>query len=215
MFLKRFILLLNFCCCCGGLYVQAEPRIFVKALFSNQAMLDIDGKQYLLKRGQTQAGFTLIMADSEKVVLRYQSKVQAYYLDTRTKAHHPVRKNKTPVIISANKGGMYTSHGWVNNIPTTFLIDTGASSVAMNMTHAKRFGINVNGARTVPVSTANGMVSAYVVTLDSVRIGHITLKRVEALVQKNYGNHELLLGMSFLGRLDMRQNNRFLKLYQP
>lgn len=193
----------------------AEPRVFVKALFSNQALLDIDGTQHLLKRGETIKGLTLLAADSEKAVLRYQGKIQAHYLDNRTKAHHEPAKNKSPVVISADGGGMYTSHGWINGFPTQFLIDTGASSVAMNMVHAKRFGVSIDGAKTVPVSTANGVVNAFVVTLKSVRIGHITLKRVEALVQESYDNEELLLGMSFLGRLDIRQSDRLLKLYQP
>ncbi len=195
--------------------VVAAPRVFVKALFDKQALLEIDGKQHMLKRGQTKAGVTLLKADSEKAVIRYEGKVQPLYLDNRTKAHHKAAKNKQAVVISADRGGMYSSHGWVNGFPTRFLIDTGASSVAMNLSHAKHFGVSIDGARTVPVSTANGTVHAYVVTLDSVRIGHITLKRVEALVQASYDNDELLLGMSFLGRLDMRQSNRLLKLYQP
>jgi aspartyl protease family protein len=92
-----------------------------------------------------------------------------------------------------------------------FMIDTGASSVALGGDVARR--LNLRKERTMLSSTANGMVFGYSTTLDSVRLGDIVLRDVEAGVLPDQTDLNLL-GMSFLSRLSWRQEGNTLVLTQ-
>ena len=84
------------------------------------------------------------------------------------------------------------------------LVDTGATMVALPAADAVRFGINYKNGRPAYVNTANGAVPAYLVKLDSVKVGDIELHQVDAVVQEQ-GLPIILLGMSFLNRTEMRR----------
>ena len=101
----------------------------------------------------------------------------------------------------------------INGLPVGFLVDTGASSVAMNAGEARRLGIDfrVDGDSTY-VSTASGVARAYRVRLDRVKVGAIELRNVEALVVDGSSPTEVLLGMSFLQRLELMNQGDHLTL---
>ena len=84
------------------------------------------------------------------------------------------------------------------------LLDTGATMIALPASEATRLGINYRSGQPAYVSTANGTAPAYRVTLNTVKIGDIEIKQVEALVQEQ-GLPFILLGMSFLNRTEMRR----------
>ena len=96
-----------------------------------------------------------------------------------------------------------------------FLLDTGATTVAMNKSQAKQLGVDyrMNGEPIV-VSTASDHVKGYRVRLDSVSLGKIKQKNVEAMVID--GNHPgpVLLGMSFLGKLKVENSGGVMKIRQ-
>ena len=100
---------------------------------------------------------------------------------------------------------MFRSVGCINGLPVGFLFDTGASSVAMNSAQARRLGIDfrVQGDSTY-VTTASQVVQAFRLTLERVKVGNIELHNVKGIVIDGPQPDEVLLGMSFLGRLDMR-----------
>lgn len=99
------------------------------------------------------------------------------------------------------RSGQYHTTGRVNSGYVEFLVDTGASSIALTLNDARKAGVNVNNLRfTVPVSTAGGTNYAAYVKLDSVALGGITLRDVDALVIKE-GLSISLLGMTWLGQL--------------
>jgi len=193
---------------------ETEIQIEVQVLFDNQAMLKINGHSRLLKQGKpSPEGVLLLEANSERVVLRIKQQIKEYHLDNRISTRYSDSKPTQKVVkIAANGGGMYISSGWINGYPVHFLVDTGASSVAMSAPQARRLGIDYRKGKPTRVSTANGIAKAYIVTLDSVQIGNISLSRVEAFV--NAGNYprEILLGMSFLNHLDIKQSNRMMEL---
>jgi aspartyl protease family protein len=108
---------------------------------------------------------------------------------------------------------MYRTLGSINGYPVSFLIDTGASIIAMNSIQAKRLGIQylLDGKPGV-VSTASGNVAAYNIRLASVAVGQIKLNDIEAVVIEGTHPEDVLLGMSFLGRLNVRNENEVMML---
>lgn len=104
--------------------------------------------------------------------------------------------------------GHFHAAGMINNTRVQFLVDTGASSVALTAADAKRAGLFPRDLKyNIPVSTASGHTFGAAVTLKSVRIGPIVIKNVQAIVMKD-GLDQSLLGMSFLGRLQKFEASR-------
>ena len=87
------------------------------------------------------------------------------------------------------------------------MIDTGATAIAMSATEARRLGIfyRLDGAP-VGVTTASGTVLGHRVTLDRVAVGDITVRNVDALVIPGDLPEQVLLGMTFLNRVDLHQD---------
>lgn len=113
-------------------------------------------------------------------------------------------------VVALRKGddGHFHADGQVNGKRVKFLVDTGASSVALTASDAKRAGIDLNKLSfSIPVNTASGQTFGAAVTLESVAVGRIKLKKVQAIVLKD-GLGTSLLGMSYLGRLQKFEASR-------
>jgi aspartyl protease family protein len=111
--------------------------------------------------------------------------------------------NAGEVILQRNRAGHYVAAGEINDQPVTFLVDTGATQVALSSELARELGLKLNAR--VTVQTANGVASGYATRLESVRLGHITLRDVAAVVTDGIEDDTVLLGMSFLQRLEFTQ----------
>ena len=86
-------------------------------------------------------------------------------------------------------------------MPTRFIVDTGASVVALTRHDAERIGIDVSSLpKTAQISTANGKVKAGVTMLDTIAIDAVEVSHVQAIVIDD-GLEQSLLGMSFLSKL--------------
>lgn len=98
--------------------------------------------------------------------------------------------------------GHFYLDGAIDGQPTTFIVDTGASVVAMDSAMARSVGVDVSRLRfTNAVMTANGIAKAAPIRLESITIGGITRNNVAAAVTEGQGLDSVLLGMSFLGTL--------------
>ena len=84
--------------------------------------------------------------------------------------------------------------------------------MSLNSGDAKFANIDYKRGRLIQVSTANGIVTAYLVTLPSLKIGAVTLGQVEATVLEGGSPPIVLLGMSALNRLDMKRQDIALTL---
>ena len=109
------------------------------------------------------------------------------------------------VILAADPRGHFVTQGSINGASATFMVDTGASMVAISAGDARRMNIKYQHGEVGWVSTANGTVPAYRITLDSVRIGAINLTGVDALITEASMPY-VLLGMSFLNRTEMQRS---------
>jgi aspartyl protease family protein len=104
--------------------------------------------------------------------------------------------------LSRDMGGHFRADALVNGRHVRFMVDTGASDVALTMEDAQRLGIDISALRfTTPYQTANGIVYGARFKLDSVQVADITVRNVEASITQGAGMAESLLGMSFLGEL--------------
>jgi aspartyl protease family protein len=115
------------------------------------------------------------------------------------------------VVLTADSRGHYVTTGFVNNKPQQFLVDTGASIVALSKADALRLGLNLANGRTVQANTANGRAYGTAIRIDSLRIGEITVNNVETWVLDDLAG-PALLGMTFLSRTAMQQEGGSLTL---
>ena len=189
------------------------PDVRVAGLFGGKAVLIIDGRQQLLKPGQTSPeGIKLISANSEEAVLLIDGEQVAARMDNRVTA---LKRSPTvnEVQVWRDSTGMYTTVGSVNGLPVSFLVDTGATAVAMNAQQARRLGIDFRVVgQPSAVTTASGVVKAWTVMLDTVKVGDLLLRNVQAVVLEGAQPETALLGMSYLGRLEIDNDGRLMTL---
>ncbi|MEN8179334.1 MAG: TIGR02281 family clan AA aspartic protease [Pseudomonadota bacterium] len=195
----------------------AVEQIAVEALFSNKAMVKIDGVRRLLKLNKpSPEGVVLISADSKEAVIESNGKRQTYTLGSHVSSSFSQPEFATAKIWR-NRSGHYTTVGSINGRTVDFMVDTGASAVALHASEARRLGIpyKLEGQRMV-VSTANGRAPAYRVTLDRVQVGDISLRQVDGFIIDIEADSmgKTLLGMSFLNRVRMEDKGSVLLLHK-
>ncbi len=114
--------------------------------------------------------------------------------------------------LQRNVYGHYVTNGTINGHPVVFLLDTGASDVAIPESLADEIGL-IRG-RAVYVKTANGNTEAYRTQLDSVALGDITRYELSATILPNIAGKEVLLGMNFLKHFEITQKGKTLTIRQ-
>ena len=195
--------------------VHAIEKLEVQGLFSNKAVLFIDGKRHVLAVGKTSPeGVKVVSVNGSGAVLDIDGEQKQYNLGGAISTSFEKRKSSKETIY-VNSAGMYMTFGNINGRSARFLVDTGASVIAMNTEQAKKFGIRYDKVG-IPagVSTASGYEKAYRIRLKSVTVGSITETNVDAMVID--GNHPgpILLGMTFLGRLSIEHSGNAMTLLQ-
>ena len=116
------------------------------------------------------------------------------------------------VVLQRNRSGHYVASGRINGRKVTFLLDTGATDVAVSDELASSLGLR-HGMR-ITSQTANGAVTAWQTRLSEVGLGDIRLFNVRASILPGVKGDEVLLGMSFLKQLEMVQRGKYLLLRQ-
>ncbi len=199
-----------------ALFAQAVEKISILGLFKDKAIINIDGKRRVLASGQTSPeGIKLVAADSRKAVLEIDGRQATYALGTQISTDYAAIIPQATVQIWPDALGMYLTDGSINNFPVEFLVDTGATLVAMNKIQAKRLGLDYKLAGEQGLTaTASGTARAYYLSLDKVKVGTILLRGVPAAVIDGEFPTKVLLGNSFLNRLQMTRNGQVLELRQ-
>ena len=117
----------------------------------------------------------------------------------------PQSQSRTPgrtVVIPRDSRGHFQVDGRVDGKRIGFMVDTGASVIALTARDAARLGIRPTSREfTAEVKTANGTVRAARTLLNRVEIDDVTVRDVAALVVPDEALSENLLGLSFLSRL--------------
>lgn len=196
---------------------QSNRRnVVLQGVLGSKAVLSIDGSRVLLSSGQMKDGVKLlnVLPNSATVLIDGKQKKLRLGDSSVVASPYKERKSVTVTVVPDNRG-MYTTTGSINGLPVSFLVDTGATTIAMNSGQAKRLGVDyrIKGEPTM-VGTASGMTRAYRVTLDKVSVGSITLNYVTAVVIDGNFPVQILLGMSFLGQLDIQREGNIMRMRQ-
>ncbi|MGB4813160.1 MAG: retropepsin-like aspartic protease [Methylophilaceae bacterium] len=192
----------------------AETQVNVVGLFTNKAVVTINGgKPKTLSVGQTREGVKLIAANSQSATLQVEGKTQQLGMGQAAKmGGSSTSAGVSSVTLYANQQGHFISDCTINGASFKYVVDTGATTVAMNSGDAKFANIDYKRGTPVQMSTANGVVTAYQVILPSLKMGAVTLNQVEASVLEGGSPPVILMGMSALNRLDMKRQDIALTL---
>lgn len=207
-----FLLPLSLLLCSDAFAVE---QIEVQALFGGKAMIRIDGVSRTLSSGQTSPeGVRLIEADSKQAMLEVDGVSGVYRPGSSLSLDYRKPSNVVEQVF-ADDQGMFHGVGSINGRTVEFLLDTGATTVAMNKQQAKSLGVHyrMQGEHVI-ISTASEHVRGYAVKLTSVSLGGIRQRNVEAMVIDGDHPGPILLGMSFLDKLSVEKDGRTMTLRQ-
>jgi len=193
-------------------YALEAQDVRVVGLFKGAAVLNVAGKQRLLKVGETSPeGVKLRSADAVGAMVVIDG--EQYQLSL-TRAHSGGYQERKMVSkqIDINQYGQYLTPGSINGRSVIFLVDTGATSVALNSEMARALGIDFAAGQEGRTATASGVVRSFHLTLDSVKVGGIEVRNVRASVIEGVYPTKVLLGMTYLSQVEMKENAGLLTL---
>ena len=187
--------------------------IAVLGLLADRAVVKIDGETHILKLGEYHEDIRLVAVSSQEARLSIGGKERVFGLGQDYSAIQKSSTSQSSVEISANASNQFITNGMINGNVVEFLVDTGANMVSMNRRDAQRLGIDYRRlGKEGMSSTANGTVKNWQILLNKVKVGAITVTSVQASVRDTEDNIPVLLGMSFLGRVNMTHEGSRLKL---
>lgn len=186
--------------------------VSVVGLFKDKAIVSIDGgKPRTLSVGQTMGGVKLLAADSDSASFDVDGKRRT--LGMGQSFAGGTKDGRQSVSLTADVRGHFTAAGSLNGYPVSFMVDTGATSIAISADEARRMGLDYRAGQAVAVGTAAGVMPAWRVMFNTVKVGSITVNQVEGMVVES-GLSMPLLGMSFLNRMEMRRDGQTMTLIQ-
>ena len=180
-----------------------------------KALLVVNGKPpKALSAGNRYEGVTVVSVSSDQAVIEVAGKRETIMIGgapVSIGGNGGGGANGTQIVLSAASGGHFLTQGSINGHATQFMVDTGATSVAMGADEARRMGIKFEDGERFYGSTANGTVVGYRVSLTTVRIQDVEVHNVEAAVLPQSMPH-ILLGNTFLTRFQMKRENDMMTL---
>jgi aspartyl protease family protein len=190
---------------CGFAHAQS---VMLTGTIGSRAILIVDGSApKTVAVGETFQGVKLLSMTPEQATVEAGGKRVALRMD------QPVSigsaggggSGGTRIVLPASSGGHFMTQGAINGRSVNFMLDTGATTVALSAADAQRIGLDFSKGRPVRVNTANGTAQGYLVRLNSVRVGDVEVYDVEAIVSPQPMPH-VLLGNSFISRFSMRRD---------
>lgn len=191
---------------------QAQD-VALAGLMGSKALLVVNGgAPRALAPGESLQGVKLLSVSPDGAVVEREGKRHTLHL-----GEMPVRlaspASAPPLVLRADARGHFIERGYINGQPMQYLVDTGASAVALDQTLARRIGIRPEQGQPTRIGTANGTATGWRITLDTVRVGNLELRGVDAIITSEPMPF-VLLGNSFLRFFEMKRSGNELIL-QP
>jgi len=189
----------------------AAQDVGLAGIMGSKAMLMINGGEpQAVPVGQTLDGVKVLSINGDQIMVEIGGKKRPLRV-----GQHAIGVSNgdgsDKIIMTADLQGHFYTTGTVNGTSVRFVVDTGATAIALGPTDARRIGLDLKRGQRGMTSTANGQVVVTRIPLDTVKIGGITLHNVEAVVLPA----EMpiaLLGMSFLNRMEMQRDGSTMTL---
>jgi len=180
-------------------------EVGLAGLMGSKAMLMINGGEpRTVAVGQTVDGVKLVAIQNDQAIVEIGGKKRPLRV-----GQHAVGSSaggdSGKIVLTADGRGHFVTNGTVNGASVRFLVDTGASMISLGAGDARRLGLDPSKGQRAISMTANGQAQVSKMTLDTVRIGDVTLHNVDALVHQQ-DMPVALLGMSFLNRMEMQRD---------
>lgn len=174
----------------------------------------INGERKLIAKGESLQGVTLISSSGRGAVVKFEDGKELSLGINQSIQHAFKKANNKKLTIYSDKVGMFTLTGEINGKATRFLLDTGATYIALSEDEADRLGVAYKNGIKSNIQTASEVVPAWNIKLDSVEVGDIRVPQVEAVVLRGSSPRTVLLGMSFLKHLKLERNGASMVLEQ-
>ncbi len=208
--MKKYSTLLAALCLCAGTAALGQ-EVGLAGLMSSKAMLMINGSEpRTVAIGQTLDGVRLVSIQGDQAIVEIGGKKRPLRVGQHA-IGTPTGDGSGTIRMMADAQGHFFTTGTVNGTSVRFMVDTGATSIALSPSDARRIGLDLNRGQKGLVGTANGNTVAIKMTLDTVRIADVTLHNVEAVVIQTE-MPAALLGMSFLNRMEMQRDGGIMTL---
>ncbi len=200
----------------GTLWLAAQavaeaPAVELEALLGNTAVLKINGQRQTLHVGESRDGVTLEATQATTATLQIDGRAETVGLSQRVGTRYQEPQERV-VTIARDAAMQYQTTAIINGHSVLVLVDTGANVVALSSAQARGMNIDYSSGVPSPVETASGMSTGYAITLQSVIVGGIEVNNVPAMVVNGDYPGTVLLGMSFLHHVKMREHGGILSL---
>lgn len=196
----------------------AAPAPFVQlgGVMGGKALLLIDGQPQMVAVGQTVQGIRLVSIQGDQAQVERGGTTTTLRVGGSPAAvgagfSRPGAPRE--ISIPVGPGGHFTTVGTINGQAVNFMVDTGATFVALSQADAVRLGVDLKTGQRGVSQTANGPVPVVGVVLNSIKVGEIEIFNVQAVVMPAAMGH-VLLGNSFLSRFTWRRDSDVLRLEQ-
>jgi aspartyl protease family protein len=193
---------------------RAQSVLLQGSLGASKALLVIDGQMQTVAVGATVKGVTLRSLAAEEAVVLVGGKAYSLRLGASPVSLAGGSGSEgggSQIVLAAGPGGHFLANGSVNGKNANFMVDTGATTIAMGVAEAQRLGLKYENGRRGFASTAGGNVPVYEVNLNSVRIGDVEVYNLSAGVVQAPMPY-ILLGNNFLSRFTMRRDGDTMRL---
>ena len=194
---------------CLGLSVGAATAasaadVALAGVLGSKALLVVNGSApRAVAPGDTHLGVKLVSVGGDAAVVEVEGQQRNLRLGTPVSVGG--RGTSQRVVLAPDGQGHYMQQGQINGRAALFMVDTGASTVAIGQPDAERMGIDVRKGRPVQMRTANGTAQGWQIKLDSVRLGGIEVFGIVAVVTPQPMPY-VLLGNSFLAEVQMTRS---------
>ena len=191
---------------------QAADVALIGVLGEKAAVFAVDGGDpKTIRVGQKWNSITLISVERDQATVEIDGKQRLLKIGQHYRSATAPSSDRQSVTLAADPRGHFVSQGSINGNPVRFLVDTGASTVALPASEAQRLGIDYRKGERGFTNTAGGVVPVYRVRFDSVKLGSIELSGVDGIVIEQ-GLDIALLGMTFLNRVEMKRDGQTMVL---
>jgi aspartyl protease family protein len=188
-------------------FAHAQSVMLTGTIGSRAILIVNGGAPKTVAVGESFQGVKLLSLQGELATVESGGRRVALRMDTPVSIGGSGGGNAggTRIVLPVSSGGHFMTQGAVNGRSVNFMLDTGATTVAMSAADAQRIGLDYSKGQPIRVSTANGVAPGYRVQLDSVRVGDVEIHDVEAIVSQQPMPY-VLLGNSFISRFSMRRD---------